>query len=172
MLFFGVDRFAEFLIFQKNKVFFFYDRTSYPTQTLDHPQTLYRSSSPAHGYPHIGVFARRNPSLSIFKKCLQIGLWPLENLINKAPVTLNRVLQAILGVSEGTYVPQKVGLPSSQGSSRQKIPKRPLKRHKAPLMGYQLVLYTLNRGQDPLQGYLQGSFGPHLGDISKQGHLV
>ena len=74
MLFFGVDRFAEFLIFQKNKVFFFYDSIYDPSLTLKAPQTLHFSSFPDFGYPLIGVSSRQNPSWSRFKKYLYIGL--------------------------------------------------------------------------------------------------
>lgn len=146
MLFFGVDRFAEFLIFQKNKVFFFFGPSWSPGLTLYIPRPLYLSTPPAHGYLLLGAITRQNPSLSILKKQVYIGLWPLYNPLKRELQTLNRVLQVLIGVPRGAYPPKKGGLPSSQGSFREKVPKRPLKRHISPLRGYQLALYTLLRG--------------------------
>lgn len=83
MLFFGVDRFAEFLIFQNYKVFFFFDPVYDPSYTLYVPQSGHLSSSPGHASPLIGVFTRQNPSQPMNSKYPYIGPYPPYGLIKR-----------------------------------------------------------------------------------------
>ena len=96
MLFFEVDRFAEFLIFPNYKVFFFFISTQSPTYTLYLPQTLYLSPSPDHTSLLIRTFKHKNPSRPTYTKYLYIALSPIYT-------SLNHPIRPLIGLSRSQH---------------------------------------------------------------------